>query len=251
MAAKIETIIKRIEGKEKEIKKLTAKIERINKAKETNWEVNPYYYGESDLRYALRDLEEAKAGLEKYQQQLAEAKDAEASRNVPAITQFLTEWKRKATEWYMHEYELYLVAKEEFKAKRKEHAYNTYVNDWQWKRDHREEWKAIDKDYDHICAVFSRHWSHVERLIDRKIPYTEMLEAMLTLEYNRKYDLLLKEVIAITGEITDASYLHVAENGDLNGWIIGKKGTADVNTFSAGGWNIQCYHYRTRVTRKK
>ena len=65
-----EFIQKRIEGKEKEIVKLEKKIERILKAKETGWEVNPYYYSESDLRWTNKDLEEAKASLAKYQAEL-------------------------------------------------------------------------------------------------------------------------------------------------------------------------------------
>lgn len=54
---------------------------------------------------------------------------------------------------------------------------------------------------------------------------------------------------AVVGEITDASYLNVSEKGDLTGYITGTKGKAEVQTFSAGGWNIQCHHYRTTVTR--
>ena len=44
--ASIEFLTKRVEGKKAELKKLTAKMERIEKAQATNWEVNPYYYDE-------------------------------------------------------------------------------------------------------------------------------------------------------------------------------------------------------------
>lgn len=54
---------------------------------------------------------------------------------------------------------------------------------------------------------------------------------------------------AVVGEITDASNLQVSEKGDLTGYITGTKGKAEVQTFSAGGWNIQCHHYRTTVTK--
>ena len=53
--ATVEFIQKRIEGKEKEISKLEKKLERILKAESTNWEVNPYYYRESDKRWTERD----------------------------------------------------------------------------------------------------------------------------------------------------------------------------------------------------
>ena len=41
------------------------------------------------------------------------------------------------------------------------------------------------------------------------------------------------------------------KDSSVNGIIIGEKGKAKVQTFSAGGWNIQCFHYRTRVDRVK
>lgn len=55
----------------------------------------------------------------------------------------------------------------------------------------------------------------------------------------------------ITGEIKDATALTIAETGELNGYIVGEAGTAKINTFSAGGWNIQCFHYRTQIKKIK
>jgi hypothetical protein len=57
--ATIEFIQKRIDGKLKEIATLEKKIARIEQAKATNWEKNPYYYSERDLTSALRDKEAA------------------------------------------------------------------------------------------------------------------------------------------------------------------------------------------------
>ena len=62
--ASVEFITKRIEGKEKELEKLTKKLERIRKAEATGWTVNPYYYHESDLKYTLRDIEAAQKALD-------------------------------------------------------------------------------------------------------------------------------------------------------------------------------------------
>ena len=58
--ASVEYLTKRVEGKKKEIAKLESKLSRIEKAKATNWEVNPYYYHEDDLRWTLKDLETAR-----------------------------------------------------------------------------------------------------------------------------------------------------------------------------------------------
>ena len=49
------------------------------------------------------------------------------------------------------------------------------------------------------------------------------------------------------GTITDASGLYIGENGTINGQIIGDKGNATVETIYAGGYNIQCLHFRVLV----
>lgn len=59
---------------------------------------------------------------------------------------------------------------------------------------------------------------------------------------------LTMRVTDVVGTITDARNLSVGEKGDLTGIIVGEEGKARLETISAGGWNIQCYHYRTLVT---
>lgn len=93
--ASIEYITKRLEGKKAEIDKLEKKLERINKAEASGWEDNPYYYSESDKRWTLRDLEDAKKALCDWGEKLAQAEEKAASRNVPAILQFLEMWKAR------------------------------------------------------------------------------------------------------------------------------------------------------------
>ena len=73
------------------------------------------------------------------------------------------------------------------------------------------------------------------------------LEKDLTKEWNRKYDFIIERTNEIVGKITDASNLKVGAKGDLNGYIIGTKGTAKVQTIGAGGYNIQCFHFRTLI----
>ena len=98
--ASIEFIQKRITGKEKEIDKLEKKLSRIRKAEATGWEINPYYYDESDLRRTLRELEEAQKALDGYREDLNKAQEKANSRNVPAILDFLERWKARVTKFY-------------------------------------------------------------------------------------------------------------------------------------------------------
>lgn len=78
----------------------------------------------------------------------------------------------------------------------------------------------------------------------------EWLEKEIEQEKNNKLIDLMNRVSSITGIITDASYLTIKE-GNLNGYIIGQDGKAEVETIGAGGWNIQCYHYRTLIKKIK
>ena len=89
----------------------------------------------------------------------------------------------------------------------------------------------------------------------------DWLEKEIEQEKNNKLIDLMTRVSKITGEITDAQYLYIADDGNLNGYIIGKDGKAEVETIGAGGYNEhvildsgrrgQCYHFRVLVKPKK
>ena len=113
--ASIEFIKKRIDGKNKEIAKLEKKLERIRKVEASGWDddKNPYYYSESDLKWTIRDLEEAKEALAKWEADLATAMEKAASRNVQAIIQFLEMWKERCFKFYHDGLTEYYKEKEE------------------------------------------------------------------------------------------------------------------------------------------
>lgn len=56
-----------------------------------------------------------------------------------------------------------------------------------------------------------------------------------------------RKVTEKCGQITDAAGLKIGMNGTINGRIIGTTGSATVETILAGGYNIQCLHYRVLV----
>lgn len=250
--ASIEFIQKRITGKEKELDKLTKKLARIRKAEAGNWETdNPYCYNEYDLKWCLKDIEAARISLADYKAQLIDEQNKAASRNVPAITAFLDAWKARCTEWYARRYDAWKVACTERRKAIEESEYTKRLNDWQWKRENRDEWKRIDYEYREAEKEFRQTWGGIANLAHSTEGFDKAVQKMLDADYRAKYDWMLDQVIGITGEITDASCLTVAETGELNGYITGEKGTAKIDTFSAGGWNIQCFHYRTQVRKIK
>lgn len=265
--ASIEFIQKRIAGKEKELDKLNKKLERIRKVEAQNWEdPNPYYYHERDLKYTLRDIEEAQKALDKYKAQLIAETEKANSRNVPAIIEFLDGWKARVTKFYadgLVEYfnekklvhDLYNKITERYRESpekteyekarsafyKKCHGYfekKDYINRW-GKPDYKEV-KVRDGEYEWLKAYIGEHT--LEDALAR-------LEKDLTGEWNRKYDFIIERTNYIVGTITDASNLRIGSKGDLNGYIIGTNGTASVKTIGAGGYNIQCFHFRTLINR--
>ena len=266
--ASIEFITKRIDGKQKEIKKLEGKLARIEKAKASNWENNPYYYNEDDLRWTLKDLETAREALAKYEAELATATEKANSRNVKAILDFLESWKEHATEFYRHglvEYfetrkvlrkmysdwsamsygtpgraeaeKAYRDAETKFRGKMNGY-YHEEVTEWHGRK---MTTKVKDRDGE---LEYIRPYNQ-ERTIEDAMA---RLAKDLKQEAERKYDDIIERTNRVVGQIVDASALRVGSTrGELNGFILGERGKAEVESILAGGYNIQCLHIRTLI----
>lgn len=272
--ASINYIQNRVAGKVKELEKLNKKLERIRKAEAGGWKTNnPYFYSESDLKWCLKDIEAAEAALAKYQADLETATEKANSRNVTVILEFLEGWKARVKEYYRKGLESYYRDKAACKAA------NERAVSFQWGSpeyvEAKEQVEALYKAFHRDCAgeyetqvVFNPRRNRDEKVKvkvkDGKYEYlgnytreTTLEGAMARLiqdldeEANRKYDFIIERTNAIVGTITDASNLHIGGKDDLNGFIIGTKGTAKVQTIGAGGYNIQCFHFRTLINPMK
>ena len=250
--ANIDFIQKRIEGKEKEIDKVQKKISRIKKAQSTNWEINPYYYSERDLIYAEKDLQNAIDSLNKYKKDLEVEQQKAESRTVPAILEFLEGWKIKTSEFYHNQFQKYLNAKNEYYEQDRVFS-NWYNNEyWQWRREGRtEEIKQMNVKWKQFRNAFNEKWNWITPYVNIDEFLESKFQRDINEEANRKYDFIIERTNQIVGKITDASNLYVGDKGDLNGFIIGTNGVAKVQTIGAGGYNIQCFHFRTLISRMK
>ena len=247
--ASIEFITKRIEGKQKEITKLENKLARIEKAQASGWESNnPYYYTESDLKWTTRDLETARVALAEYQKQLTAETEKANSRNVPAILKFLDAWKARVEGWYIENFPAYLEARRVRHAENE--AYCKRINS-EWRTMTREERNALRDAERKADKAYCRKWSDFMEYNNRDTLDVEALRKDLNREAELKYDDIIERTNAICGKITDASGLEVGLKGDLDGYIKGERGTAKVQTIGAGGYNIQCFHFRTLVHAMK
>lgn len=251
--ASLEYIQKRIEGKEKEIEKLNKKLERILQAEATNWEKNPYWYSERDLVSTRREIDRAQVVLDGYRAQLESEIEKANSRNIPVILEFLAQWKERVKSYYKEAMPQYNKEKKIYSDA--EHEYVKWYNAGGWRSRNDEEYKLKEAERKERQTAFKNKWgflfdflTHVY-LEDGDPIYSldeEKLQKVLDQEADAKYDFIVERTNAIVGQITDASNLRIGAKGDLNGFIIGIKGTAKVSTISAEG-PVQCFHYRTLI----
>ena len=272
--ASIEFIQKRITGKEKELDKLTKKLERIRKAEAHNWDDdhNPYLYSEYDLKRCLKDIEAAQKALDDYKAQLTTETEKANSRNVEVILNFLEMWKAKVREFYGDGLKAYFTESEAVRTALKA------TGGFQWgtpeyneamvkakaireawcikchgKYETRTETTLTGRRITNRIKVQVGEYEHLnpynlERTLDEALA---RLERDLVQEANRKYDFIIERTNHIVGTITDASNLEIGAKQDLNGFIIGTKGIAKIQTIGAGGYNIQCFHFRTLINPMK
>lgn len=223
----------------------------------------------SELSNAYSDLGEAKNVVAKYQTEIDKLNNFENMEKVEVIWNFLMQWKELAREWYRRNAKRYFELKKGYKeAKQKflddfaaEHGVDKYGKPakpayWlerNWENNYYFNITALTQEitkleHEYYYPDPENHWDCEYRLVSYKVD-EELLEKALAKEVRAKYTVLINEITHITGEIIDAKGLHIGGKGDINGIVIGEKGKAKVNTFSAGGWNIQCFHYRCKVTK--
>lgn len=213
----------------------------------------PEYYSKAS------DLNDARITLKKYELELQKLINYENEEKIEVIWNFLQNWKSLVYRWTLNNAGKYFDLK-----KNEQSEYIKYLND-KYNVDNE---KALDwhqrMNAEHFFKKY--YYSDIHSLTQRvtKIIYKynynddsytfegyevneEELNKILDKDVKNKYDKLINEITHITGEITDAEGLTIADNGEINGTVTGKNGIAVVNTFSAGGWNIQCFHYRTKI----
>ena len=78
-------------------------------------------------------------------------------------------------------------------------------------------------------------------------PATNGLNKMLTREVERKKASLIKRIEKKAGVFESTKRLTIGVDGNINGTVTGDKATVNVETILAGGYNIQCLHYRVLV----
>lgn len=237
------------------------------------------HYKREDIKGAIEKLEDARRILENWQSKLTEriSQDEYLEANAPEVLKiFLENWKRNAIAYYTDKYIRFKelgkdLRQKELEARRE--ALRTLPE--------LERYREIYKDREPSDYDLHNLWPRkaVEKFLEeRDLGYNQiqkklrnfgdgvifrmcdfrdaderaawLIEAMEEEKRDKLIDLMLR-INKVVGTITDAAYLSIGAKGDLNGYIVGTEGRATIETIGAGGYNIQCFHFRTLIHEYK
>lgn len=233
---------------------------------------------EEDIKTAENKVVEAEKVLKNWQEKLnkEEANLQYINNEIPQILiDFLNDWKEHCREYVLTMADKYFEEKQELRD-----TINTYC--WEYIVDNKDKFDYLFNNYPDNFATFNnginyaqyinsyRDFKEFESIYNVKelkkslenkynnyfvqfyISHRQDINALdkeLEKEKNNKLLDLMNRVTAITGIITDTTNLKINAKGDIDGIIYGEKGNCKVTTIGAGGYNIQCFHYRILVKK--
>lgn len=192
--------------------------------------------------------------------------------NTPAIlNKFADNWEARTIKWYIRRFEMFLKFRSELKEKER-NARITIIESFSKYERYR---KASHKEYYYGDLVNLQPSGIMEtELAKQGLDYHSLnkqlndfvdttLDRMLNIiNSTERFDYLCKtieeekqalladliyRITAVVGNIVDCSGLHIGRTGMIEGVIIGNTGKARIETISAGGYNIQRFHFRTLI----
>lgn len=249
--AKLDKAQETVAKKQGTLQKYIAKAEKIRKQIEARgWDVNGTRYQKqntpehNDCYWTFCDLDDALDGIDRTKKAIAEKQGVVAKWQVA-----LQEAQEKEN---LIERSFPEVLKD-FQKK--------VVEAWdKWDMDRK---AFLNKEYDRMCAEDT---DRLHRNAYKQFIKTYKYSGYEFMVYTTQEEIhrdnvraseriminLWNRVKEITGDATDWSGLYLTHGNEweglaVNGIVTGTNGTARVETISAGGWNIQKFHYRTLV----
>ena len=233
----------------------------------------------SDIESAEDKLEEAKKILANWKEKLDEriTSDDYLEANAPEILkEFLENWKQHAIDYYRQKRIRFIEYRKELRATERaarlealqtlpslERSRKLYEGREPSDCDLANLWPR--KDVDEFLHERGLDYYQIQKKLQAKgdgiifrmleISNEQEREGWLerTMEEEKRAKLLdlIGRIMSTVGTITDASALYIGPEGDINGYIVGTEGKAKIQTIGAGGYNIQCFHFRTLIHEYK
>lgn len=250
---KQERLTKLLENAKVKLEKANKSIIRLNKKLEQEKAEDSKFgieWAERDIRVKIREIEELKKSIEGYNKQLKEVQSIE---EIPVLREFINNWKVLATEYYTEEYQKLMKYKKYLKEQEKifeewikETTGHQYYGSYTATKEIEDKRKELKIDHDSRKKYLNMNFDAVVLGLD-KSGWKKQIDKIVNNEAERKYINFLNRIKKAVGKTLDCSGLHIADNLEINGIVKGELGSAKVETITAGGYNIQCYHYRVLV----
>lgn len=177
------------------------------------------------------------------------------------IDEFLAEWKVKAFGYYMNLYNRleeikatdYEINEENLKVVTNSFGQRRYTDD-QVERLLNKELNPVEIsnlksniNYSMIKRFTRARNKNEMSIVDRmRWGAEEFLNNLLDRDVEAKKQAFVSRINSKAGEILEA-FLSIGDTGEINGFIVGSENNVNIKTVSAGGYNIQCFHYRMLV----
>lgn len=232
------------------------------------WKNDEDHNYDSEVSENLDKLFDLRLIADNWEVKYNKALNFDNEEKIPVLVQFLEQWKQLATSWYKENAKQYFNLQanekkamekafsditEEEKAYLEKYRGRYWKHDWEsrWKQNYYTDIQALTRDITHMKGHSVGDWTNREYVYDSYEVDEEKLDKVLEAEKKAKYKDLVDRITSEVGTIQDVSHLHIAATGQLNGIVTGDKRKASVETIGAGGYNIQCFHYRTLIHKIK
>jgi len=250
---KNERLIKMLDNAEIKLTKAHKSLDRLNKELQKRVVENGFIeILESDIKRKKREISDIEKSIEGYREKL---KAVQSIEEIPVLREFIDNWKILAIEYYVKqynklmEYKNWLEQQEEiFRQWIEETTGHKYFGSYSATKENEEKRKELKIDYETKRLHMSIHFDAVILNIGmHDNEWQERINKIVNYEANRKYISFLNRIKKAVGKTLDCSSLYIANNLEINGIVSGELGKAKVETITAGGHNIQCFHYRVLV----
>lgn len=166
---------------------------------------------------------------------------------ISVINEFLNEWKIKSHEYYDNIRKGYQEAKANQNPLDENEAIGLRMIGYNVKAGDSSYYRSVLYLRNNLGKNFRMH----DAIKANDDYYHKFITKAINKEAENKEKKLIEQIKKKAGEIVDTGSLYIAQNGDINGVVKGTKAEVSVNTISAGGYNIQRYHYRVLVKEIK